>query len=157
MKASSPLRGTDAAAYLPHETDAVLIENVRAIDAYTTCATATLQTQTPFSDAASACPSWLVIELMAQAVAAGVGLREFQPGVRPRLGLLLGVRDFACSADNVAAGTTLEFEVKESTRDERGMGVFDCALDVSGARVARATLSVYLPPDTDEYLRSIES
>ncbi len=157
MTANSPPIGADAAPYLPHEADAVLIENVRAIDAYTTCATATLQRQTPFSDADGACPSWLVIELMAQAIAAGVGLREFQPGVRPRLGLLLGVRDFVCSAGNFAAGNTLEFEVKESTRDERGMGVFDCALDVAGARVARATLSVFLPPDVDEYLRSIES
>ena len=156
MNANTPLIGTEASRYLPHDADAVLIENVRAIDAYTTCATATLQMQTPFSDANGACPNWLVIEMMAQAVAAGVGLREFQPGIRPRLGLLLGVRNFVCSAGNFTAGTTLEFEVKESTRDDRGMGVFDCALDVAGARVARATLSVYLPTDMDEYLRSIE-
>jgi predicted hotdog family 3-hydroxylacyl-ACP dehydratase len=146
-----------AAPYLPHEADAVLLEGIRAVDAHTTLATAVVRTPSPFSAVDGSWPSWLVIELMAQAVAAGVGLREFQPGVRPRLGLLLGVRDFSCAVDRFADGTTLAFEVTESTRDDRGMGVFDCALDVAGSRAAHATLSVYLPPDVDEYLRSVEA
>jgi len=146
-----------AAPYLPHEADAVLLEDLRAIDAHVTRATATVRAPSPFSDADGGWPAWLIVELMAQTVAAGVGLREFQPGVRPRLGLLLGVRDFACAVDRFAPGTRLAFEVTESTRDERGMGVFDCVLEVGAAQVAKATLSVYLPPDVDEYLRSIES
>jgi len=145
-----------AAAYVPHEFGAVLIDSVEAVDAHLTRATAHVHAGTPFGDGDEGWPAWVVAEIMAQTVAAGVGIREFQPGVRPRLGLLLGIRQFECSQPLLAPGSHLVFEAFESTRDERGMAVFDCTIASDGARIASAILSVYLPQNVDEYLRSIE-
>jgi predicted hotdog family 3-hydroxylacyl-ACP dehydratase len=144
------------AATLPHEADAVLLDEVEAVTPLTTRARARVRPGTPFCDGDAGWPTWMVPELMAQAVAAGVGLREFRPGVRPRLGLLLGVRDLRCSVEHLVPGSELLIEAFESTRDERGMGVFDCTLAADTVPAASATLSVYLPDDVDEYLGSIE-
>ena len=154
MSAGPALAGP--ARYLPHEADAVLLDEVWQHDERVTRGSAVVRAGTPFCDDREAWPAWLIIELMAQVVAASAGLREFRAGVRPRLGLLLGVRSFASGHDRFAVGTALEVEAIESTRDEFGMGVYDCLLTVSGERVASAILSVYLPQDVDEYLGSIE-
>jgi predicted hotdog family 3-hydroxylacyl-ACP dehydratase len=147
---------TAAAEVLPHEGDAVLLQQVWAVDATVTRATATVSLDTPFVAADGRWPAWLAIEIMAQAVAGSAGLREYRPGVRPRLGLLLGARNLECKSDAFASGTALLIEVTESSRDEHGMGVYDCTIDADGTRIASATLSVYLPASVDDYLGSLE-
>lgn len=147
-----------AAPFVPHTGDAVLLDEVCAVDALLTRARATVRPGIPFAAAARGWPSWLALELMAQVVAASAGMREYRPGVAPRLGLLLGARSFRCDRDWLAPGTALELEAVESSRDEAGRGVYDCALRVAGADAAAATasLSVYLPADVDAYLGSLE-
>lgn len=146
---------SSAADYVPHVHDAVLLDAVRQEGEFLTCGQATVREGTPFADG-EGWPAWLVIELMAQVVAASAGLREFRPGVRPRLGLLLGVRDFRCGQPTLPHGAALEIEALEGMRDATGMGVFDCALSADGVPVASAILSVYLPENVDEYLGSLE-
>ena len=63
---------------------------------------------------------------------------------------------FACDRDYFAPGTALEIEALESTRDEYGMGVFDCTVSAAGTRAASAMLSVYLPANVETYLGSLE-
>lgn len=147
---------TAASEVLPHEGDSVLLDRVWAVDATVTRASATVRADIPFVAAAGGWPAWLVIEIMAQAVAGSAGLREYRPGVRPRLGLLLGARNLVCKSDAFAPGASLLVEVMESSRDEDGMGVYDCTVDVEGKRIASATLSVYLPASVDDYLGSLE-
>ncbi len=147
---------SDPALYVPHEDDAILLDKVWQESAYRTRGTALVRAHTPFSDDDSGWPSWMVIELMAQVVAASAGLREFRAGARARLGLLLGVRSFICARPSFAAGTRLQVDSLESTRDESGMGVFDCSLLADGAATATGTLTVYLPESVDGYLESLE-
>ena len=142
---------------LPHEHDAVLLDRVWAVTGELTRAVATVRAETPFGATPQGWPDWLLIELMAQTVAGGAGIREFVPGTRPQLGLLLGVRNFSCRTPLFAPGIELQLEAAESSRDEFGMGVFDCSIDVDGRRAASATLSVYLPAQVDDYLESLES
>jgi predicted hotdog family 3-hydroxylacyl-ACP dehydratase len=150
----------DPRPFVPHEGDAVLLDAVWAESATRTCATATVHPGTPLCDdageGAGGWPAWLVIELFAQVVAASAGLREYRPGARPRLGLLLGVRQFSSRLERLPAGATLELTVDESSRDEDGMGVSDGVLAIAGDPVASATLSVCLPADVDAYLQGIE-
>jgi len=133
-----------------------LLDRVWQESPYRTCGTALVRGRTPFSDERSGWPSWMAIELMAQVVAASAGLRDYRAGVRARLGLLLGVRSFTCARPSFAAGTSLQIESLESTRDESGMGVFDCSLIADGAATASGTLTVYLPESVDGYLESLE-
>lgn len=146
----------DPALYVPHEDDAILLDQVWQESPYRTLGTARVLGLTPFSDQDGGWPSWMAIELMAQVVAASAGLREFRAGVRARLGLLLGVRAFICARDSFAVGTRLQIESVESTRDESGMGVFDCSLAADGTATASGTLTVYLPESVDSYLESLE-
>lgn len=150
----------DPRPFVPHEGDAVLLDAVWAESATCTQATATVRGGTPFCDDAGSrpagWPAWLAIELLAQVVAASAGLREFRPGVRPRLGLLLGARQFSPRIAVLPAGATLALTVDESSRDEDGMGVYDGTVAIAGELVASATLSVYLPADVDAYLLGLE-
>jgi predicted hotdog family 3-hydroxylacyl-ACP dehydratase len=146
----------DPALYVPHEDDAMLLYDVWQKSAYRTQASAVVRGSTPFSEQIGGWSSWMAIELMAQVVAASAGLREFRPGARARLGLLLGVRSFTCSRDFFPAGTELQIEAIESTRDKSGMGVYDCDLTVDGQAVASGVLTVYLPESVDSYLESLE-
>jgi predicted hotdog family 3-hydroxylacyl-ACP dehydratase len=141
---------------VPHEGDAILLDEVWQESAHMTRATVVVAGPTPFTDTPGGWPAWLIIELMAQVVAASAGLREFRPGVRARLGLLLGVRSFICRQDVFAAGTRLQLEAAESSRDESGMGVFDCRLAADGKALASGVLTVYLPDSADAYLESLE-
>ena len=145
-----------AAPYLPHEYDAVLLETVWPGGPAITHASATVRPGTPFADDAGGWPDWLAIELLAQLVAACAGLREYRPGVRPRLGLLLGVREYRLLRPGFAPGEQLHLTVHESSRDEDGSGVYDGELHVAGELAASAILTVYLPADVDAYLQGIE-
>ena len=148
--------GKKAALCMPHEGDAVLLDEVWQESTYRTRASAVVRGATPFSEQIGGWPSWMAIELMAQVVAASAGLREFRPGVQTRLGLLLGVRSFVCARDFFPAGTRLQIEAIESNRDNSGMGVYDCGLAAEGEAMASGVLTVYLPESVDSYLESLE-
>src|SRR5580692_5717265 len=148
--------GKNAALYVPHEGDSVLLDEVWQESTYCTQASAIVRGETPFSQQVGGWPSWMAIELMAQVVAASAGLREFRPGARARLGLLLGVRSFVCARDLFPVGTRLQIEAIESTRDKSGMGVYDCGLAADGQAMASGVLTVYLPESVDSYLESLE-
>ncbi len=144
------------ALFVPHEGDAVLLDEVWLESPCRTHGVAVVRGATPFLEQVGGWPSWMAIELMAQVVAASAGLREFRPGVRARLGLLLGVRSFVCAWDFFPAGTRLQIEAIESTRDKSGMGVYDCGLAADGQAMASGVLTVYLPESVDSYLESLE-
>lgn len=146
----------EPAPYIPHVGDAILLDEVWQGTQWLTRASVVVRGATPFGGNEEGWPSWMAIELMAQVVAASAGLREFRPGVRARLGLLLGVRAFSCVWDLLPAGTHLALTAAESTRDESGMGVFDCTIDAGGKTVASGVLTVYLPEFPDEYLEYLE-
>lgn len=142
----------DPGRCLPHEHDAVLLSEAWAEDALTTRGRAIAGTANALVPAGEAWPAWLLVELLAQVVAASAGLRDRQSGLRPRLGLLLGVRDFRAAGEACASGTVLDLVVRESTRDADGTGVYDGEVHVGGEWYAGATLTVFLPPDVDAYL-----
>ena len=87
-------RAAAVSQLLPHEGDAVLLDAVWIDSPLATCGTATVRAGTPFHHEPGGWPAWMAIELMAQVIAAGAGLRDATPGRRPRLGLLLGARGF---------------------------------------------------------------
>jgi predicted hotdog family 3-hydroxylacyl-ACP dehydratase len=97
-------------------------------------------------------PSWVGVELMAQAVAAWAGARARRAGRAVPVGFLLGTRRYDAHCAQFAAGSTLRITARRDFLGDNGLGVFDCHIDAAGARLAQARLSVFEPADARPYL-----
>jgi predicted hotdog family 3-hydroxylacyl-ACP dehydratase len=140
--------GYALAALLPHRHDALLLDGITAVDARHLQARLAVRPGTAFSDAQGNLPAWVGPEIMAQAIAAFSGQRSMHERGRPAaIGLLLGIRSYACTVGDFRAGETLLVDVSESSEDEEGRAVFDATIRRDGATVASATLTVFQPPD----------
>ncbi|MFO1408033.1 MAG: hypothetical protein U1F08_10925 [Steroidobacteraceae bacterium] len=142
----------DIGALLPHGTDARLLDRVTEVGPGGLVAEATVGRKTIFSEPDGSLMSWYAAELMAQAVSAYSAATR-AGGPLPRIGLLLGVRDLRCQLPRFVAGSRLAVRVQESTRDDRGMAVFDCTVAMEGVVVAAGTLTAYEPVDAHALLR----
>jgi len=100
-----------------------------------------------YADPGGAMPAWVGIELMAQAVAALVGLTARDKGLPPKQGMLLGTREYASTRPDFPAGTELVVTATEVFKEENGLAAFDAAIELDNETVARATLKVYEPAD----------
>lgn len=139
---------------LPHRGIMLWLQGVAAGDASAIEAYATVPAAAWYLDERSCMPAWIGIELMAQAVAAHVGLRGWLAGRPPRPGVLLGSRAYRANAASVPAGTRLAVSAKASYADESGFGAYECAIRSAAGPVASATLKVYEPADFEAFLRS---
>lgn len=100
-----------------------------------------------YANADGSMSAWIGIELMAQAVAALVGLAAHERGLPPKQGMLLGTREYKSHRPTFPAGARLEVVAAEVFKDENGLAAFDAAIELDGEVVARATLKVYEPAD----------
>ena len=100
-------------------------------------------------------PAWVGIEYMAQAIAAYGGLLERAKGNEPKIGFLLGSRNYACDADYFTIGLTLSIKVTRELIAENGLNVFACELDAKGLH-AQAVVNVFQPDDVDRFLDGME-
>jgi len=140
--------GYELDTLLPHRNDALLLDGITAVDDKHLQARLTVRPGTAFSDRQGTLPAWAGPEIMAQAIAAFSGQRSMRERGRPAaIGLLLGIRSYACTVADFRPGETLLIDVFESSGDEEGRGVFDATITRDGATVASATLTVFQPPD----------
>ena len=98
-------------------------------------------------------PSYVGIEMMAQAIAAWAGCRAHRLGQTVKLGFLLGTRRFACTRTHFPYGARIEVLAHREVMGDNGLGMFACTLSLEGEVVAEAMLSVFEPPDFAAYLR----
>jgi predicted hotdog family 3-hydroxylacyl-ACP dehydratase len=140
---------------VPHRGIMLWLDGVSAGDETAIEAHATVPAAAWYLDARGAMPAWIGIELMAQAVAAHVGLRGWLAGTPPKPGVLLGSRAYRASASSVAGGTRLQVSARSAYADESGFGAYDCAIRSSAGSLAEATLKVYEPADFGAFLKSM--
>lgn len=105
-----------------------------------------------YADASGAMPAWIGIELMAQAIAAQVGLVARERGLPPRQGLLLGTRSFVARRPAFGENEILVVGAKEVFQETNGLGAFDATIELAGEVVAEATLKVFEPTDFESIL-----
>lgn len=98
-------------------------------------------------------PSWIGIELMAQAIAAHVNLLARAPGEPARRGVLVGTRSFRALPARFAGGTPLTVRAHLVFRDASGLGAYDCTIESGQDVLAEATIKVFEPDDFDEFVR----
>jgi len=131
----------------------LLIERVLAWDAEHAAVAATPRGDAWYAER-GAMPSWIGIELMAQAIAAHVGLVARSRGQPPKRGVLLGTRQFRTNETRFAAGVELHVTARVSYRDESGLAAYDAIIERGGAQLATANVTVYEPPDFEAFLRA---
>lgn len=131
---------------VPHRDDALLLESIDAVRADGLDASVRFGARSPFVQDDGAWPAWVGPEIMAQAISAFSTWRRGPP-YRPKPGLLLGVRRYVSGISGFERGARLTVSVRESTRDDSGIAVFDSVLSVNGAGVAEGMLTVFEPED----------
>jgi predicted hotdog family 3-hydroxylacyl-ACP dehydratase len=130
----------------------LLVERVVAWDAQHAVVAATPKADAWYSED-GAMPSWIGIELMAQAIAAHVGLVARSHGKPPKAGVLLGTRQYRATQARFPAGAELIVSARMTYRDESGLGSYDSTITLGNARVATARVNVYEPPDFAAFLK----
>ncbi|MDO9224997.1 MAG: beta-hydroxyacyl-ACP dehydratase [Pseudomonadota bacterium] len=132
---------------LTHRGDMLLIERVLDSGPEGIRVEAKVDGNAWYADTEGAMPAWIGIELMAQAIAALVGLKAREQRLPPRQGLLLGTRSFTTSVPAFAQHATLLVAASEVFQEDNGLAAFDARIELAGRTVAEATLKVFEPAD----------
>ena len=123
-----------------------LVDEIVACDDEAVAVLASVDPQGWYADAQGAMPAWLGIELMAQAIAAHVGL------IAMRAGVLLGASRYEAHICAFASGARLRIEAKELLKSEQGHGAYECTIALDGRCVAQAVVKVFQPTDFHAFI-----
>lgn len=107
-----------------------------------------------YAEGSGGMPSWLGIEMMAQAIAAHVNLLSRAPGQPIRRGVLIGTRSYRADPTRFTGGTRLTVRADVVFRDESGLGAYDCTITSGRDILAEATIKVFEPDDFEQFVRS---
>jgi len=94
------------------------------------------------------------IEYMAQAIAAYSGSQERLKNEKPKLGFLLGARNYSASVGYFPLGTRLIVEVQLEMKADNGLNVFYGTLR-SDTIEASARLNVFQPDNAEVFLKGM--
>jgi len=145
---------------ITHRGNMLLLDRLLSADAESCRTEYTPRGDAWYSDSTGNMPAWIGIELMAQTIAAYVGLQKFSSSRPPKQGVLLGTRSYKATVPFYPAGAPLQMEARVSFRDESGLGAFECLIsraDNPEEVLATAILKVYEPDDFDAFMKGKQS
>lgn len=134
-------------ALLPHRGTMQLLDRVIAFWNDSATAEYTPRGDAWYADAEGNMPAWIGIELMAQTIAAHVGLLKRRERTLPKPGVLLGTHSYTSAVPCFAAGKALLIHATMSYHDASGLGAYDCSIARGNEKLAKAMLKVYEPED----------
>lgn len=143
---------------LPHRDNMLLLDRITAFDDALCAAEYAPRSDAWYADAAGDMPAWIGVELMAQAVAAQVGMEKRSRGLPPKLGMLLGTRSYKSVVSSFRAGAALSINARLQFRDESGLAAYDCEIRRAGEVqeiLASAILKVFEPDDFQAFVKGI--
>ena len=144
----------DIRELVPHSGAMVLLDRVLSADAENLCAEVTIHAGSVFYDAPSAgVGSWVGIEYMAQAIAAHAGYLARLAGAPVKIGFLLGARRYEAQLPLFVDGSVLQVHEQQALQGENGLGAFECRIEMAGAVLAQATITVFQPEDAKQFLQ----
>jgi predicted hotdog family 3-hydroxylacyl-ACP dehydratase len=129
------------AQVLPHEAPMILIDELLAAGEKTLSARVLLRDDSPFLQDGRV-SSMVVLEYMAQTIAAMAGLRNRSNGKEVQRGYLLGCRNLELPVGELRSGDEVMVEVEEVWSSDQ-LGQFRCSASRRGESVASGTLTVY--------------
>jgi predicted hotdog family 3-hydroxylacyl-ACP dehydratase len=135
----------DIETLIPHRAPMRLIDCVIEIADGAVATQASVPAGGPFVTPDTDPPGYMVIEMMAQTVAAWNGWQRLQQEHEPRIGYLLGTRRFRCDRATLAPGTTVRIAARLVFSDGE-MACFACTVrEADAPPFAEATLNVFCP------------
>ncbi|WP_114810630.1 hotdog family protein [Paraburkholderia kururiensis] len=137
---------------VPHRGTMLLLDSVSAFDDESLTAYASVRSDAWYADREGAMPAWIGVELMAQAIAAHVGLLAMRAGENVRPGVLLGTRRYEARMPAFPGGAQLCITIKEVLRSEEGHGAYACTIGHEGALCAEAIVKVYQPRNFQTFI-----
>ena len=138
---------------IPHRGEMILIDSVQNDDAEHLHARARVRRDAWYADNDGNMPAWVGIELMAQAIAAYVGLFRWRQGKPIKMGFLLGARKYSCAVPMFPADAVLDIKISLMYREPGGLGAFGCTISVQERQLAEATVKVFEPDDPEQFMR----
>ncbi len=142
---------------LLHRDTMLLLDRLLAFNTDAVSAVYTPRGDAWYADAYGNMPAWIGIELMAQSVAAHVGLRKRNIGASPKHGVLLGTQCFVATRPVFSGGQALRVDARRLYGDASGLAAYACTLSVDDEEVASATLKVFEPDDFATLLETSRS
>jgi predicted hotdog family 3-hydroxylacyl-ACP dehydratase len=127
---------------LPHQGPAVLIDEVLNDSENSISVAANVTREHPFFVTSHGVPSWVGIELMAQAIAAHAGLSGRRLRRPPRVGMLLGTRRYLATTSYFEEGSRLEIKANREFGDTGGIAACKCSILCEGRTLAEASLII---------------
>jgi len=137
---------------LPHRGTMRLVDEIVACSDDAVAVLCRVDRHAWYADAQGAMPAWLGIELMAQAIAAHVGLIAMRAGGRARPGVLLGASRYEAHAPSFAPGARLRIEATEVLKSEQGHGAYECTIASDDRCLAQAVVKVFQPTDFHAFI-----
>jgi predicted hotdog family 3-hydroxylacyl-ACP dehydratase len=133
---------------LPHRPPMILIDEIVAREPGSITVAVTVRPQALFFQPGRGMPVHVVLEWMAQACAAYGGADARDAGGTPRVGFLLGTRDFRATRSWLSEGERFEVKTVLDFHDDE-LASFSCEVSDTrdGQSVARASLTVFHPRD----------
>ncbi|KVU30516.1 beta-hydroxyacyl-ACP dehydratase [Burkholderia ubonensis] len=142
----------DVRDVLPHRGTMLLLDTIERCSETAIEVSATARRDAWYADDDGAMPAWIGIELMAQAIAAHVGLLARHAGGRAKPGVLLGANRYSTHRAAFDAGATLRIAARELLRGDEGHGAYECAIHADGQCCAEAIVKVYQPDDFQSFI-----
>jgi predicted hotdog family 3-hydroxylacyl-ACP dehydratase len=130
---------------LPHQGRAVMIDAVLSDTEDRIEVAAHISREHPFFVAGHGVPTWVGIELMAQAIAAHAGLSGRRARRPPRNGMLLGTRRYQVETAYFPEGMRLDVCAEREFGDsgaDGGVGACTCTIQGGGRILAKATIII---------------
>lgn len=137
---------------LPHRGTMLFLDAVTELSP--TAATCIFRPQAGawYADDEGNMPAWMGIEIMAQTIAAHVCLNALARGDLPKMGALLGSRNYQSSVAVFVAGMPLKIGTALEFRDDSGLAAYECWIEADGRKIASATLKVFEPENFDQFI-----
>ncbi len=144
----------DIHSLVPHSGSMLLLDRLLHVDSESASAEVCITPDTLFASDEGV-GSWVGIEYMAQTIAAYGGHQARQAGRPVKIGFLLGSRRYEAMCGHFAFGSVLQIGAVRALQGENGLGAFECTIRDGDQLLAKATVTVFQPPNVDEFLQEI--
>ena len=138
---------------LPHRGSMLLIDRLIEFNNESTIAEYSPRSDTWYADAEGNMPAWVGLELMAQTVAAHVGVLKLSEGKSQKNGVLVGTRRYSSIMPNFAVDIPMQIHATIVYQDISGLAAYDCNISCGDTILAVATLKVFEPDDFQTFLQ----
>jgi predicted hotdog family 3-hydroxylacyl-ACP dehydratase len=138
---------------LPHRGNMLFIDRLIEFNNESLIAEYSPKSDTWYADAEGNMPAWIGLELMAQAVAAHVGVLKRSEGKPQKNGVLVGTRRYSATAPIFTANIQLQIHATIFYQDISGIAAYDCNIKNGDTLLAEATLKVFEPDNFQTFLQ----